>query len=317
VSAEAHRSFACFGGTATVHVRAENAAVAEEAVERARRQLLDGHRRLTRFEDGSELCRLNRDPRAEVPASPLLRRLAAAVAMAGARSGGLVDATLLGSLERAGYGESMERVEPTAPGAASRPRSPTGPAGPDPAARWSLVVVDEQAGTVLRPPGVRIDSGGIAKGLLADLVGTGLAGHAGYAVDCCGDVRVGGSASLRRRVGVGDPRGGDPIHELALRDGAVATSGVARRRWTGPAGESAHHIIDPRSGEPAFTGIAQATALAPDALLAEVYAKAALLSGPEGAAEWLPHGGVLVRDDGAVEVLAPSAQSAERVAAIH
>ncbi len=52
------------------------------------------------------------------------------------------------------------------------------------------------------------------------------------------------------------------------------------------------------------------TALAPSALLAEVYAKAALLSGPERAAEWLPHGGVLVHDDGEVDVVAARAASA-------
>jgi hypothetical protein len=45
------------------------------------------------------------------------------------------------------------------------------------------------------------------------------------------------------------------------------------------------------------------TALAPSALLAEVYAKAALLSGPGGAADWLPHGGVVVRDDGEVDLV--------------
>ena len=47
----------------------------------------------------------------------------------------------------------------------------------------------------------------------------------------------------------------------------------------------------------------QATAVAPTALEAEIRAKAALLSGPEGAAAWLPDGGVLVFDDGGLDVL--------------
>jgi thiamine biosynthesis lipoprotein len=38
--------------------------------------------------------------------------------------------------------------------------------------------------------------------------------------------------------------------------------------------------------------------MAPTALEAEVRAKAALLAGPEHAAMYLPHGGVLVLDDG-------------------
>ena len=37
---------------------------------------------------------------------------------------------------------------------------------------------------------------------------------------------------------------------------------------------------------------------------AEVYAKAALLSGPEHAAEWLPHGGVVIHDDRSIDVVA-------------
>jgi thiamine biosynthesis lipoprotein len=42
----------------------------------------------------------------------------------------------------------------------------------------------------------------------------------------------------------------------------------------------------------------QVTALAPTAVEAEALAKAALLSGPDGADAWLPHGGVVVGADG-------------------
>ena len=44
----------------------------------------------------------------------------------------------------------------------------------------------------------------------------------------------------------------------------------------------------------------QATALAPTALEAEVRAKAALLAGRAAAGAHLPHGGLLVLDDGEV-----------------
>lgn len=302
MSAEAHRSFACFGGIATIHVRGASAGAGERAAERAQERLLDAHRRLSRFRAESELSRLNRDPRAQVQASSLLRRLAAAVATAGEASGGLVDATLVEEIERAGYRHSLEGQAPAPDLAPTRPAR-RAPAQPHPAARWRAVRVDEVAGTVVRPPGLRIDSGGIAKGLLADLLAADLHAQPTFAIDCCGDVRVGGSAGLARRVLVDDPFGGDPIHELKLRAGAVATSGIDRRRWVGPDGGAAHHLLDPRSGEPAYTGIVQATAFAPSALLAEAYAKAALLSGPEGAAEWLPHGGIVVADGGEVELI--------------
>jgi thiamine biosynthesis lipoprotein ApbE len=100
VSTEAHRRFECFGGIATIHVRAASTAAGEKAADLARTRLLDAHRRLSRFSDESELTRLNDDPRWEVPATPLMRALAVAVRSAGSRSGGLVDATLLDSIKR-------------------------------------------------------------------------------------------------------------------------------------------------------------------------------------------------------------------------
>ncbi len=47
------------------------------------------------------------------------------------------------------------------------------------------------------------------------------------------------------------------------------------------------------------------TALAPSGVEAEALAKAALLSGPEHAGDWLPHGGIVVHEHGIYEVLAP------------
>ena len=86
----------------------------------------------------------------------------------------------------------------------------------------------------------------------------------------------------------------------------MATSGIGRRSWLGSDGRPAHHLLDPATGRPAFTGLVQATAVAPSALQAEVRAKAALLAGPREAARWLPDGGVLVLDDGSHRVLAPA-----------
>jgi thiamine biosynthesis lipoprotein len=304
VSTEVHRCFECFGGIASVHVRATSIEEGERAAVRARSHLLEAHRRLSRFSEDSELTRLNRDPSREVSATPLMRRLAAAVVVAGSRSGGLVDATLLDGIERAGYRHSLDDQMPLPFSEVLSGLSERAPGGPNPARRWRAISVDDDAGTVTRPPGVKIDSGGIAKGLLADLVAATLSDHPTYTVDCCGDLSIGGSARLERTVLVDDPFGGDPVHELSLSRGAVATSGIGRRCWPGPDGRPAHHILDPRTGRPAFTGIVQASAVAPSALLAEVYAKAALLSGPERAAEWLPHGGVLVDDSGEVEAIA-------------
>jgi thiamine biosynthesis lipoprotein len=179
------------------------------------------------------------------------------------------------------------------------------PARPSPERRWLDISLDPMTRTVTRPPGLRLDSGGIAKGLLADMAARLLAGARSYAVDCCGDVRVGGRDRLDRPVLVDDPFGRGPIHEFALAAGGVATSGIGRRSWIGPDGLPAHHLLDPSTGRPAHTGVVQATALAPTAADAEVRAKAALLSGADLGLSWLRYGGVLVFDDGSHVVAEP------------
>ncbi len=314
MSAEAVETFECFGGRCAVRAAGRDAEAAGRAVRAGRRALLDAHEALSRFDPESELSRLNRDPRPAVPASPLLRAVVAAALTAGRRSGGLVDATLVAEIEAAGYAESRSfGAGAGAPTAADGARHP---AGPSARAGWRRLAVDAEAGTVIRPPGVKIDPGGIAKGLLADLVGASLAGFASFAVECCGDLRVGGTAGRERKVLVADPDGGEPLRELRIADGAVASSGITRRAWRGADGRPAHQILDPRSGRPAFTGVVQATALAPSGLLAETLAKSALLAGPERAASQLPFGGVVVEEGGAVrDVAAPrSPAPAARVA---
>jgi len=315
LSAEAHLEFACFGGIASVHVLGSDEEQGHRLAEQGRELLLDAHRRLSRFEPASELSRLNRDPRTEAPASPLLRHLAAAVLTAGMRSGGLVDATLLDAIERAGYRSSLEIAEVPPLSRAELAAQEQAPARPSAAAGWSAVRVDAEAGTVTRPPGVRIDGGGIAKGLMADLVGEELAGARTFAVECCGDVRLGGSSGLPRRIRVDDPFGPAPLHEFEISVGAAATSGITRRSWGGSGVGLAHQILDPASGRPAFTGIVQATALAPTALEAEILAKSALLSGLEDARGWLPFGGLLVPVEGEPEVVSGTESLAEAVAA--
>lgn len=296
---KARRTFDCFGGKVSVAVLGPESLRPEEAVARSEERLLTAHGQLSRFILDSDLNRLNRDPRASVPVGPLLLRLAGAVREAGELSGGLVDATLLREIEAAGYRDSIE------PGPGGNVPAPlaTIPATPSPQRSWETISVDREAAEVARPPGVEIDSGGVAKGMLADEVAAELEEFSAYMVDCCGDIRIGGRSGRRRRIDVEDPSGLKPIHSFRVADGGIATSGITRRSWLGEDGVLAHHLIDPATGEPAFTGVVQATALAPTAFLADVYAKWALLSGPEAGLSRLPHGGVLVLADGSVEVV--------------
>jgi FAD:protein FMN transferase len=266
-----------------------------------RRSLLDWHRRFTRFEATSELSRLNSDPRERVPVSAMMARFIEAAIGAARLTDGLVDPSLLGEIESAGYVREHESSLPLELSLALVLHR--APARSREHSSLSEVRLCDGGRAVERPPGLKLDSGGIAKGLFADVIGESLASCAGYGVDCAGDLRLGGSASMPRAVRVASPFGPQTLHEYELRDCAIATSGIGRRSWLDDRGCPAHHLLDPSTGRAAFTGIVQATALAPNAVEAEARAKAAILSGPEHAREWLAHGGVIVYDDGQFSVV--------------
>ena len=283
---------------------------AAEAAERAQRFVHEFDAALSRFKPESELCALNGDERERVPASPLLRRAVAAGIAAAQRSDGLVDPTLVGEIERAGYRDSRAGLAgaPLAEALAEAP--PRRAARPNPDSRWRALAVDEEAGEVVRPPGLRFDTGGAGKGLCADLVAASLRGYPRFIVDCGGDIRIGGADALADpyEVYVEHPLSGERAYVLRLGIGGVATSGLNVRVWRGADGRYRHHLLDPASGEPAWTGLVGATALGDTAVEAETLSKVALLSGPEGGRQALAErGGLLVHEGGRVELVGPLA----------
>lgn len=304
---EAIEQFDCFGGSCAVLVAGSGpGGTAHDAAARVRRRLLAWHEQFSRFSPTSELTRLNGDPRRVVPVSPTMARFVAAAVGAAGVTGGLVDPTLVDELESAGYRRDLRwdslplsRALRLAPGrAAAQPRAIAG---------WAQIDVDRAARTVTRPPGVRIDSGGIFKGLCGDMLAGVLGGHASFALDAAGDVRFGGASGWRRPVRVTSPFDGSFVHVFELVRGAAATSGIGRRSWLGADGRPAHHLLDPATGRPAFTGVVQVTALGLTGVEAEMRSKAALLSGPSAAMDWLVDGGLVVLDDGTLQVVEPSA----------
>lgn len=313
---EHERTFELFGSRVRLLVgapaspRALAPELAAIQVEGAMRLL---QRELSRFDPESELSRLNADPRATVPVSPRLAGLVATALAAAEATDGLVDPTVIGDLEAWGYQDSMRDAEAISLDAALELAPDPVPAAPNPAGRWREVSVDPAACSVTRPPGVRIDSGGSGKGLAADMAARTLSSYTSFAADCGGDVRIGGSSSVPRLVEVPDPFGRRDGPQFTLAAGGVATSGIRTRLWWRGI-QPVHHLIDPSSGEPAWTGLVQATAVGATACDAETRSKAAFLSGPAGARELLAEaGGVLVHNDGEIEVvgsLAPAPSEA-------
>ncbi|HMJ34015.1 MAG TPA: FAD:protein FMN transferase [Baekduia sp.] len=278
----------------------------------ARALLADLEARWTRFDPDSDVARLTADPRHEVPAHAHVRALVRAGAWAGRVSGGLVDMTLGDELARAGYAGHWDGATASLPEVLAAAPART-PAMPHPAARWHDLGVDGRAQTIRRPPGVTLDSGGLGKGLAADLVAARLVGLR-YVVDVGGDLAIGHGGGGLHEIAVEDPlRPGAGVHRLRLGAGGVATSGIHRRLWLGADGRPGHHLLDPATGRPAWTGLLAATAVGRTALEAEIIAKVALLRGPSGGRAALAAlGGVLVGEGGKVEVVPPLRRAAAR-----
>jgi thiamine biosynthesis lipoprotein len=151
--------------------------------------------------------------------------------------------------------------------------------------------------------------------LAADLAAELLGRHATYAVDAGGDIRIGGTQPIPRTVHIRHPLRDEIAHSFAVTSGAVATSGLRTRLWRTKHG-FAHHLIDPARGTPAWTGVIQATAVAPTALEAETLAKTALLRGPDSGRDLLARqGGALILDDGRLVLAGGLAATSTRAAA--
>jgi thiamine biosynthesis lipoprotein len=137
---------------------------------------------------------------------------------------------------------------------------------------WRDVVIDQNAGTVfMTKPGMRLDFGGIAKGYAMDEavriarsygVKTGIF-NMGDSSICLLGTKPNGEPW---KVGIQDPSYGAPRSSIiGIVQGynfVVETSGPYERYFVQD-GKHYHHIMDPRTGAPAESGLSQVTLLMP------------------------------------------------------
>ena len=264
-----------------------------EAADRVRGIFAREERRFSRFLPTSELSRVNARAGRRTPVSPSFAAVAAESLRAARETDGLFDPTVLPALIAAGYDRDIEEVR----------RAPAAPRPSRAAGRGSDVEVGR--GWVRLPAGAGLDLGGIAKGWTVDAAALAAWRILPWVVvNAGGDLRLEGERPDPLEVGVEDPTDGDAfVVRLRLEAGALATSSIARRSW----GPGLHHLIDPRTGLPASTGVLQATACASTCTRAEVLAKTLLLSGPSALGS-IP--GVLVTEHDVLTSVEPSAVAA-------
>lgn len=250
-----------------------------------------------RFREDSELSRLV-GRSGWVTLSPTLTHLVERALAAAELTDGDVDPTVGGALRRLGYDRDLQLV--------------TDDAGPvravlKPVPGYRSLHLD---GSRLKmPAGVELDLGATAKAVAADRAAELVRGAlgTGVLVSLGGDIATAGRPPANGwQIHVQD-RDEDPWTQVELPSGsAIATSSTVSRRWV-RGGRTMHHIVDPRTGQPARPFWRSVTVAADTCLRANAVTTAALVRG-ERAVDWvdrlglparfLRHDGVLVLTDG-------------------
>lgn len=241
----------------------------------------------SRFRADSEICGVHARAGDEAQAvSESLAEVVQVALAAAAWTGGLVDPTVGAALVALGYDRDFVLVGPDQSDISAASVGVPG---------WESVSLE---GRMLRiPAGTTLDFGATAKGLGADWAAraaTGVAGLGGVLVSLGGDIAASGEAppggwpvliadDCRQATRSGPDA--FPTQIVRLSSGAIATSSTACRQWR-RAGVTMHHIVDPRTAQPAGGSWRTVSVAAATCAEANAAATAAIVSG-DSAADWL------------------------------
>lgn len=285
--------------------------LAKADCEQTERLVRDAEAAFSRFLPASLITYLNGRRGEWVEVDPLTMKLLTDAVLAYQQTDGLFNPFLGSTLQRLGYDQSFETLQPPGsppnPGCEQPDQHSISP-GETPA---SYLDFDPNNHQVRLSAAVQLDLGGIAKGWIAQYAADQflLNGVSHGLIDAGGDIVLWGQEPVQQLWGVGVAHPFETrkvIADLWLEGlAAIATSSVMKRRWQRAACQTAHHIIDPRTQAPSQSDIIQATILARDLTTAEQFAKCLIILGSTAGLPWLQKkrpdlGYIAVRKDGAV-----------------
>lgn len=243
---------------------------------------------LSRFRPDSELNQLNQRAGYPVQVSSVMWEVMQVAMHACRESESLVTPSVLPALERSGYVRGFLQAVNLAHQLAEVRAGEEIETDFD-RQSFDKIELEESTRSVYLPKEMRVDFGGVAKGWAAHQAMQRLSDLGPVLVDAGGDIAISSSfgGDSPWAIGVNDPfNRGAHIEKLYVRQGGVATSGREHRRWQ-QGGEWRHHIIDPRTGQPAETDLLSVSVIANNVMEAEMAAKVALILGSEAGLAWL------------------------------
>ncbi len=288
-----HKIFRAFGtvNSMTIHDGLET-----EAAEHVKKRVLELHRRFSFFEPESDIFRINEH--------------------AGIKPVSVHPDTLFVLSRALAYGRETQGAFDITSGAAGRLwRNAINcgriPSEPDIAECQSLhgladLILDETAGTAfIRRSGQQVDLGGIAKGYAADealrilkkyKVHNALINFGGTVI----------TTGRQYKIGVQNPfrKTGESMADIVTENEAVVTSGSYERGFF-LEGRRYHHIVDPRTGRPADSGLLSVTLIGAGAMELDALATGVYVLGEEKGLPLLEKRGieaVFVSDDGEIKI---------------
>ena len=268
----------------------------------------------SRFRPDSELVAIGTVARGAsgpvtMSVSPLLAEAVAVSLRAAQLTDGDVDPTVGGALAELGYDRDFaELTRPEQTEAAGG--HDTGRVGVRVIPGWRSVRVDVTRQRLTVPAGVQLDLGATVKGWAADRAAARIVKElgCGVLVSLGGDTAVAGEPPaggwrirVQDRTALPGAAAEGPTQVVTIRDGGLATSSTAARRWR-RGGDVLHHILDPRTGRPAAPVWRTVSVAAVTCADANTAATAAIIRGRQ-ALPWLAGLGLparLVAQDGAI-----------------
>lgn len=169
---------------------------------------------------------------------------------------------------------------------------------------YEKIILDGQTVTV--PDGMELDLGAVGKGYAADETAAVLREHGitSALLNFGGNVLTVGAKpdGSPWRIGIRNPfTDGDTLGVMELTDQSIVVSGGYERYFIGEDGEPYWHILDPNTGAPARSGLAQAAIISSDSKVCDALSTAVYVMGLEDAvAYWRMEQGfdmILVTDD--------------------
>lgn len=270
-------------------IRTPNATQASEVEEFIQLQLNALNGQMSTYQADSDLSRFNADQgktRWEFPFEA--KEVLAEALLIGRDSGGALDVTVGPLVELWGFGKAERKGLPTA-GEIAQAKALTG-----------LDKLSLKEGILeVTEPRLQVDLSSIAKGYAVDEVAgiLELFGFYDYMVEIGGEVKVRGRKIDGGKwvIGIEKPdETGRSVHSSIALDGlAIATSGDYRNFFRDQ-GKKYSHMIDPATGRPVTHDLASVTVIHPKCSVADGWATALMVAGPEKAKELAKKNGLAV-----------------------